>query len=208
MEDIDYTKYGWVDPKASASAPSSKSEDIDYAKYGYVPPPEQEKFSTSWAMAPFRVTKDVYDSALSGIRNIPNRINQAETEVPGLYQSFTQHPGHVAKQFGAGLTQLGHNLLNTLHNSAEYTSDRLHLLPKAVADAVPQQKDISNQINDFYGASQYPGENLARGIGEHLLDIGGAGKVASTLNPMKLTSGNIAKSVVNAEKENKAKYSG
>lgn len=205
-EDIDYTKYGWVPPKNEAKAPSS--EEIDYTKYGYVPPESEEGATKSAMMVLSRIGKDIGESAIQGIKNIPSDIEYAKDAIPSYAEGMIKHPLRMQMQGAAGLTELGHGLLNTLSNAAEYTSNRLHLLPKSIADKVPKQRDISSDINQMFGEPQNKGEELGRGLSRNILKILGGAGVARAINPMRLTSGNIARNIMNTREAVRHEYSG
>lgn len=158
-----------------------------------------------------RIGEDLYRGGMGFIKNIPGYMQSAKTEVPGIFaapvlNALQGHKGRASAQAMAGVTELGHNLLNFPRGIADYTSNRLNLLPKSVAEKVPYQKDISGDINQFFGEPDYAGGSLIRGAARNALNLMGAGKVASTLNPMNLTVKNIAKDVLNTADSNKKIY--
>lgn len=161
----------------------------------------QEGFATAALKAPYRIGEDLYKGAAHFIKGIPDYWNQAQTEVPGAFNALTEHPGHAAGQLGAGVTEMGHNLLNMPKGLADYLSHRLNLLPEKYAQKVPYQEDISGDINQVFGEPKYAGEKLIRGAGRNALNLAGAGGIAKTLNPLNLTAKNIAKDVLNTEKK-------
>ena len=214
MADIDYRSYGLIpveEPKAS------NDEKIDYRAYGLTPVeneapilPEENKegIVESVAKAGPRIYEDVTRGLHSAATEVPKLYESSKTEIPGLYELLMHHPKHAAAQAGAGITELGHGLLNLPHGIANYLSERLNLLPSKVTEAIPYQKDISNDINEVFGEPRYPGAELVRGIARNLPNIVGGAKALSILNPVKLTSKSIAKDVVRTEKAMKEKYSG
>ncbi len=146
-----------------------------------------------------RIGEDLYRGGMGFIKDIPGYYKQAQTEVPGAFNTISQHPLHALGQFGAGITELGHNAVNFPRGVADYASNRLNLLPREFASMVPYQEDISEDINKTFGEPQYEGENLIRGIGRNASSLLGAGKVSNVLNPMNLTAKSIAKDVLNEE---------
>lgn len=166
-----------------------------------------ERFAVSAFKAPYRIGEDIIKGTYSAIKDLPKYYESAKTEVPGVLNLIEDNPLHALSQTGAGITELGHNLLNFPRGMAEYMSNRLNLLPKELVEKIPYQKDISQDINEFFGKPEYPGEELIRGLGRNAINFMGAGKVASALNPMNLTAKNIAKNVLSAAEENKRKYS-
>ncbi len=169
--------------------------------------PSKENLATSAALAIPRIGTDLVKRAYQDLQSIPGYYQAAKTEVPGAFNAMTQHPIHAINQGLAGLTELGHGLLNAPHGMAEYAANRLNLLPQNFPEKVPFQKDISQDINQVFDKPRYPGEELIRGIGRNALNISGAKGLASTLNPLNLTSGGIAKNVLNKAFQVQKKYS-
>ena len=167
----------------------------------------KENLGLSMIRAPFRLGEDITRGLWEGFNKLPQYAQASQTEVPGVINAITKHPLHAAGQGLAGLAELGHGLMNTPKNIAEYSANRLNLLPESIANMIPQQQDISQDINQLLGEPQYPGEKLIRGAGRNALNVLGAAKLASTLNPINLTAKNIAKNVLTAQKENKENYS-
>jgi len=181
----------------------------EFEQYAVQPNAYQQRSSLPAAIAKafIRVPTDIGMGILSGIKQIPSYYEEAKTEIPGLFSTFKQHPLHEFKQVGAGLTELGHNVLNIPRGVADYLSKRLELIPEEWAQKVPYQEDISEQINQLYGKPEYPGEKLIRGTVRNIPQIIGSAKLATTLNPAQLSYKNIAKNVLNTEKNVKNKYS-
>lgn len=165
-----------------------------------------ESFGKALLRAPYRVGEDLYKGAAGAIQSIPGYIDQAKTEVPGAFKSIVQHPGRAAAQLGAGITEMGHNVMNAPRGLADYASNRLNLLPEEYAKKVPYQDDISEDINNVFGKPQYAGEKLIRGTGRNLLNAVGGYGTAKALNPLNLTAKNIAKDVLKAEKKQVASH--
>lgn len=161
----------------------------------------KESLGTSLALAIPRVGEDIIKGGYHAIQKIPDYFEKSKTEIPGFFQVMREHPLHAAGQAGAGLAELGHNLLNIPRGLAEYSANRLNLIPQATAEKVPYQKDISQDINSLLGTPEYPGESLIRGSTRNSLNLLGGGRVASALNPMNLTAKSIAKDVINTEKK-------
>src|SRR5258706_8712839 len=168
----------------------------------------QESLGESIGYAIPRMATDVAKGAYAACQSIPDYLKAAKTEVPGILNPLNFHPLHNLAQAGAGLTELGHNVLNAPRGIADYAANRLNLIPNSLAEKVPYQKDISGDINQAFGAPKYAGDSLIRGATRNALNLMGAGKVADVLNPMNLTAKNIAKDVVNTGETNKKLYSG
>lgn len=207
-EDIDYTKYGWVPPKQQlpSANPSASADDIDYTKYGWVPPESEESKAKSIAMAVPRVAKDLGVSLFDALKSIPGYYESSKSEIPGLVDVVTQHPGHAAKQLGAGLSEAIFNTANIPHKLAKYGEERLHIAPHFLQSITPEWKDSENQqaISQLFGDPQYAGDALIRGVGRNAPALGLSGKILSALNPAKLTKGAIIKDVLGTEAKNKA----
>lgn len=168
----------------------------------------QEDFLTSLSQVPRRVGEDIYQVISNAFQKAPSYLEKGKTEVPGLAKVLLQHPLHALGQAAAGIPEMGHNILNTPHELGEYLSKRLHLLPEAISESIPYQKDISSDINQLFGEPKYEGESLLRGITRNLPNIYGATSVATKFNPLKLTKENIIKDILKSEEKMKQKYSG
>ncbi len=171
-------------PSASAASPASDwvVDDTPVSRQ----PQANESEDMALLKAPYRVGEDLYRGAANAVTSIPGYWNAAQTEIPGAYNDITQHPGHAFSQFAGGLAQLGHGLLNTPHNIADYEANRLNLIPQAVANNIPSQGDINPEINSYFGAPNQAGDQLLQGAGRHALDILGGAQLATTFNPLKL----------------------
>ena len=167
----------------------------------------QEGLGMAALKAPYRMGEDLYKGAANFIKGIPDYWNAAQSEVPGAFNALTEHPGHALGQLGAGVTEMGHNILNSPRGLADYLSNRLNLLPEKYAQKVPYQEDISGDINQLFGEPKYAGEKLIRGAGRNALNIAGGAGLAKTLNPLNLTAKSIAKDVLKTEKENVLSHS-
>ncbi|CAK0750999.1 hypothetical protein CCP3SC1AL1_1810004 [Gammaproteobacteria bacterium] len=150
--------------------------------------------------APYRVGEDLYKGLAGAIKSIPGYLEQAKTEVPGAWGSLIEHPERAAAQLGAGVTEMGHNLLNVPRGLANYASNRLNLLPQEYANKVPYQQDISQDINNVFGEPKYEGEKFIRGVGRNALNIAGGAGLARNLNPLNLTNSGIARNVVREQR--------
>lgn len=180
----------------------SASKPRDFLETGEAP----ESLAQSGFYAPFRVAEDVGKALYRGAESIPDYLQSAKTEVPGVFSSLWNHPGRSAAQLGAGVTELGHNLINTPRGLADYAANRLNLIPQSWASSIPYQREISQDVNSVFGEPQYEGEKLIRGIGRNALNIAGGAKLASALNPMNLTAKSIAKDIVKTREKNIGSY--
>lgn len=164
-----------------------------------------ESFGMSALKAPYRALEDVYRGGMGFIKDIPEYWKAAKTEVPGAYETLKSHPGHALMQALAGSQELINNLAQTPKSLAAYGENRLNLLPKGSSEFVGKYlvpEDTSEAIHQLFGEPQYPGEKLLRGIPRNALNIYGAGKLASILNPTKFTYKNMAKDVINTREKN------
>ncbi len=184
--------------------------------------PEKESYWDSIKMAAPRMILDAADNAYQGIQNIPNRIQQAKTEVPGLYNLMSQqnpqgqtgfnqlgkfaafgsplHPGETGKQAMAGIAELGQNLIDMPQKVADYATKRLNLLPENINDYIQKLKmpgaaPAQESIDKYFGTPKEPGQALIRGTARNLDKIIPASSLLSTMNPMRLRSANIANRV-------------
>lgn len=170
--------------------------------------PQKESLGTSAALAIPRVGEDLIKGAYHALQSVPSYYEKAKTEVPGVLNTLQQHPGHALGQGVAGLAELGQNVFNMPHDIANYATNRLHLIPEDVNQKIQMARmpDSEQDINATFGEPQYAGESLIRGAGRNALNLMGAGKLATTLNPMNLTAKNIAKDILNTGETNKKMY--
>lgn len=189
-----------IDNSASPPQSSSITKPSDWAI-------EQENDSSnqtggeslpySLAAAPFRIGTDLFKSAYQKIQNIPEEYRQAKMNIPAAYNAIKNDPINAARQIASGFPELGHTLLNMPHNIAEYASSRLNLIPEVTASQVPQQRDITQDINQFYGTPKNAGENVLRSLVPGSFNAMGELLGAKALNPLQLTNKGIANRVVN-----------
>lgn len=168
--------------------------------------PENESLSESFGKAIPRMWEDATKAGFNFIKDIPGYVESAKTEAPGALNVLKNHPLHAAGQAGAGLAEFGQSLLNLPKGIADYASNRLNILPKSVAEHVPSIGDQSSNIDSAFGQEQYPGDALLRGLGRNAFNIAGAGKIASAINPLNLTSKSIAKDIIKTSEQNKNIY--
>src|SRR3990167_491484 len=109
----DRKKINYADYEEIPSPPENESPKINYADYGLIEEPEPEDLAGAAIMAIPRVGKDIGEGIFNFLRSIPGYAQEAGTEIPGLADLIMRHPGQAAKQFGAGITELGHGLINT-----------------------------------------------------------------------------------------------
>ena len=191
-------------------APAKKPKKMEQSDWEVVPAApaseqrQQESFGASALKAPYRVGEDIYKGIASGIKSIPDYYKSAKTEVPGVWGALKEHPGHALMQGLAGTQELINSLAQSPKGLASYAENRLNLLPKGSAEFVGKHlvpEDTTEAINQLFGDPKYAGEKLIRGVGRNALNLTGIGAAAKTLNPLNLTSKNIAKDVLKAEKK-------
>lgn len=154
------------------------------------PKKEPESYAKSLGMAPFRVTKDIGDMIYDRLSKIPDYLEAAKTELPGVVDLIKNDKMALAKQGAAGLAEQGTKLMNARPDFYNYMVDRLHLLPEIAKNAYPRTRDIEPQVNELFGKPVKPGEALVRGVGRNSLGIIGAldflGAAAPYANPMNI----------------------
>jgi hypothetical protein len=165
---------------------------------------EPETLGQSLKRAPGRIGTDLFKLGLKAFQSTPEYYEKAKTEVPAFLNpiNVVKHPKSRVKNAIAGLAELGHGTLNTPHSATNYLENRLNLLPKGWAVKVPYQEDISGQLDQFTGKEMNPGDALSRGLARNILNISPVAKLASVLNPMKLTAKNITKDVLKTRDRN------
>lgn len=183
-------------------APESEWEAVPSAPPSIQPQNDEGLGMASLKAIP-RVGEDLYRGAMGFVNDIPGYYASAKTEIPGVIDTLRAHPKHALMQALAGSQELINNLAQFPKGVASYAENRLNLLPKGSAETVGKYlpEDTTKAIHELFGEPQYAGENLLRGIGRNALNVAGAGKIASTLNPLNLTAKSIAQDVVNTEKK-------
>lgn len=173
--------------------------------------PSEESFGASLAKAIPRIGEDIYRGGMHAIKSIPGYYESAKTEIPGVVQTMQQHPANALGQGMAGVAEMGKNIFNTPHDIINYLTKRLNLFPENWNEKVQMGRmpeDTQQMINKTFGEPQHPGEALIRGAGRNALNLLGGAGLAKTLNPMQLTSKNIAKDIVKTRQAMREKYSG
>lgn len=163
----------------------------------------KESLGASVAMAIPRAGEDIIKGAYQTLRGIPQKYRDIKQGTPELADAISQHPGGIAKQFGAGISELGQGIFNMPHDFSNYLTNRLHLVPEDVNKKIQMARmpDSSQEINATFGVPSSPGEQHARGIGrdaEKILGLGGlATGIAKTgLNAIRpINAEKVAKSI-------------
>ncbi len=155
-------------------------------------PSQQENLKKSAFMAIPRIGEDLLNGGVNFAKSIPGYLNQSKTEVPGMFNVLRQHPIHAAGQATAGLFDLVNSLSQLPLNVSKYGSDRLHLVPPSVTDAINKytpdlQKDQA-ATDKLFGQPKYAGEALIRGLTRNLPAIGAATKVAEAVSPFRIAA--------------------
>jgi len=182
-------------PSAPSSQQSQPNEGLGIAALKAIP----------------RVAEDIYRGGMGFIKNIPEYYQSAQTEIPGVFSALKQHPKHALMQALAGSQELINNLAQSPRGLASYAENRLNLLPKGSEEFVGKHlvpENTSQAINELFGQPQYEGEKLLRGLGRNALNLYGAGKLASVLNPLKLTDKSLVKDVLKTREKNIGEYTG
>lgn len=161
-------------------------------------PRSDETFNQALGKAPFRLREDVYKQLFNTYKNIPQYFKNVANKGPAALATIAQHPIQSLKQEGAGLAEMGQDVFNTPHDFANYLSTRLNLLPQDINQKIQMGRmpESNNQINEVFGKPQTPGEEGVRWGAKHALGILGTGQVATSLNPMNLTTKNVANKIV------------
>lgn len=162
----------------------------------------QESFGTSAALALPRIGTDIAKGAYQFGQKIPEYFRQSKTEIPGALNIIQQDPMRALRQGWAGLAELGQNVFNTPHDLTNYFTNRLNLIPENINQMVQMSRmpsDTSQMINEGLGEAKEPGEALLRGLPRNALNIIGGSALAKVANPMRFTSGGIAKNVLKEE---------
>ena len=172
-----------VHPGAQQETPTDNSMQWKIKSPGYEGQGE-ESLLGAVGRAPFRMGEDIYNAVLGGIRAIPSYAEKARTEVPGIFKTAKEHPGHLAMQGLAGSQELINQLAQLPRELTGYAEKRLNLLPKGSEKAVAKfsPEDTSQAISELFGEPKYPGEALARGGVRNLPLLYGLAKAPQALN--------------------------
>ncbi len=130
------------------------------------------------------------------IGGIPKDIEYLKKNIPAAKELALNDPSSAAKFAGAGLADIGHEILNSPSALANYLA-KIGMIEKESANKIPRQRDISSELSQFTG--EKPGGELIRGTFRNIPTISGVGKGLQAINPMRLTSSNIAKNVLKKE---------
>lgn len=169
----------------------------------------QESYGEKLKAAPGKIASDLGDLIFQRIRDIPNYLEKSKTEIPGFVESYFKHPVSMLRQEVAGGNEAINALAQTPLNIAKYGSNRLGLIPQSATNALEKitPEDTTQAINQVFGQPTHEGESLARGVVRNLPSIVPAVGTARLLNPLKLTSKNIAKDILNTRSNMQNLYS-
>lgn len=192
-------------PDLSQASLESKSEYPDLSQSNL----SHEHPAASMAYAVPRVAEDVFHGLYNFAREIPNYYEKSKTAIPALYETAKKDPGSLAMQGLAGSQEMINSFAQLPHGIASYGANRLNLLPQGIPAAIKKfgPEDTTQAIKQLFDKPKNEGEELLRGITKHLPEVFGIGRVASKLNPAKLTNKNIAKNIVNTETDVKNAHS-
>ncbi len=167
-------------------------------------------FGEALAQAPSKIYEDVTGAGMNLLKNIPGYYQSAKTEVPGIVSAFRNNPRHALSQIAAGIPELGQKTFNAPHDLINYLSQRLNLVPENANRMVQMGRmpeDTQGMINQTFGTPDQPGESLLRGGMRNAINIAGLKGVGSLANPLRYTSGGIAKNVLGEEARQVAGHS-
>ncbi len=173
----------------------------------------QENIASSVFKAPFRVGEDILKGAQHLAQKTPALYQAGKEEAAAIPSTIAEHPAHYAGQLGAGGIEAGQSLAQAPATLASYLRDRLHMISPMTEAALslPFQLNPSAQMGQAavnkIGPSEYKGEALSRGAIENIPQIAGGAKLATLLNPLKLTNRAVAEELKNTLLKNKAEYS-
>lgn len=145
---------------------------------------QPESFGTAASLAPGRIGQDLYNTVYGAIQQIPGMYESAKTEIPGFLNPLNSHPIHRGLQALAGANEAVNNLAQAPLNLSRYGSERLHLLPQGITNAISKitPEDTSQAINQLFGEPKYAGESLMRGAARNLPGLIPLTKAGSLLN--------------------------
>lgn len=136
--------------------------------------------------------------------------SQADSNLFNIVKNAKQQPvDPFVSQLAAGLADLGESTFNFPHNVSNYAANRLNLIPEDINEKIQMGRMPSNtkaMINQQFGQPEAPGEALGRGLTGNINAIIPMAGIAAKFNPMKLTSKNITKDVIETRHENKKIY--
>ena len=163
----------------------------------------KEGFLQALGMAPRRIGGDIGESLRNAYHAVPDLYEKSKTEVPGMFSALEHHPLHALGQALAGSQEAINTVAQLPKEVTGYAANRLHLLPESIANFVSKTapEDTSESVNRLFGEPKYEGEGLIRGAIRNLPELAGAGKLATTLNPLKLTDKAIIKDILGTKEK-------
>jgi len=169
----EFEQYRVDEPSGAASVTPPNDEFEQYRVHDEEP---KETLGQSAALAIPRIATDVSNKFYNAVQSIPGYWEKLKTEAPGLL--FNRHPLHALGQGVAGANEAINSLAQFPLDVSRYGSDRLHLLPEAVTNAIQKitPEDTSAAINELFGAPKYSGEAALRGTARNALPIAGVAR--------------------------------
>src|SRR5882724_4113372 len=166
--------------------PSAAAPHDEFEQYRVQNEEPKESFGMSAALAPFRAGSDLAKGAYNAAQSIPSYFEKAKTEVPGFLipgGEASRHPLHSMGQGLAGANEAINSLAQFPLNVSRYGSDRLHLIPEAVTNAIQKMtpEDTTEAINQLFGQPKYAGEAMLRGGARNIMPITGAARLMQAM---------------------------
>jgi len=163
------------------SEPSADSSQDEFEQYRVQEEPK-ESFGMSAALALPRIATDLGSKAYNAVQSIPSYFEKAKTEAPGFLipgGEASRHPFHSMGQGIAGANEAINSLAQLPLNVSRYGSDRLHLIPQAITNAIQKMtpEDTTEAINQLFGQPKYAGEAMLRGMARNALPLTGASRL-------------------------------
>lgn len=217
-DDFDPEKY-----KVSANDGNIGEDDFDPEKYKVSSSQQEkdkkfEKFKQAigYGRSPGKILATVAGDVGNAALNLPSAIASGlagtlnvATHLPDIGEQIGSDPKRALKNVAAGggemlsdISRIPPALMNYLAHIGMINPESAKFFPKPFSE-----EETSQAMNKFVGGGEKPGDEL-RGLIRNVPNIVGVGKAAQILNPLKLTSKNIAKDVLKTEKAMKEKYSG
>lgn len=171
----------------------------DEQSHPYLEANPNESYAKSAALMVPRMVTDLLVGGYNQAKKVPGYWDKAQTEIPGLYQTAREHPGHLAMQALAASQEAINTLAQAPLNLMNYGTNRLRTIPQwetnAVAAITPQ--DTSQAVNQLFGSPQYPGEEMTRGVVRNIPTILPIVKAAMALKvPSMFTTKNAIKNTL------------
>lgn len=156
------------------------------------------------------VGKAIPGAATKAYGEIPKDIDFLKEAFPAAWEMIKNNPAQAAKNVGAGSAEFLGKVSRVPPALADYLA-HIGMIKPETAKAMPRpfsEQEVTGAMDKFVGDTENKGGQLLRGIPRNADMVYGGAKVASLINPLKLTDKTLAKEIVKTEGKQVEKHSG